>query len=226
MDLKIICIAGNMGAGKDTVADIVLDSPRVEGNKTKIGMSAAIINVASYMFPLGGLVPCQDQAERKISRPELNGHTTRDVLRDIGDTARRFDRFVWLNAVLRNIDMATRANDVVLVTGIRMISEAVVMRMIGAYVVGVNSPWSVVDDVTVPTEREVNYIVNNMCHHVINNDGSLSDLKVKALEMMSFAHTRERYSNGAIFSDGPPFDRDEAVRQIERHMQLGTQGAV
>jgi len=180
--VSIMFLTGNMHSGKDTFADFLLTAT---DNSVKIGMSDAIISVASYLYNLYDPSAWTDQEQRKVPRKELGGKTTRDILRCVGDSLREKDPYVWTRLMVRTLYELTRTGDkkLIVVTGIRLISEAFVARSIGS-LVGLSRKSLTVDDT--PTEREVSFILENLCRSVVKNDGTLSDLKIEALRELAY----------------------------------------
>ncbi len=183
--VNILFLAGNMHSGKDTFADFIVD-----GSETavKMGMSDPLIRIASYMYPLYTLEDSNawtDQEARKVPRKELNGKTTRDILREIGDNFRLKDEFIWIRLMLRTLYDLTRnpSTKLIVVTGVRLISEAIVARSIGS-LVGIRRGSFKIDDT--PTEREVSFILENLCHSVVPNNGTLADLRKHAFTELAY----------------------------------------
>lgn len=186
--IKLMFLAGNLHSGKDTFAAL-LEASIGSHAVVKIGMSDPIINLASYLYRVKGEGVWSDQYERTIPREELEGRTTRDVLRDVGDALRSQDPYVWIQCVVRSILQVAKSNpsvSLILVPGTRLIREAAVAKLMGARLVGIRRKQAPTNDLDTPTEREVGYLLDHLCHSVVNNDGSKYDLEQASLRELSY----------------------------------------
>lgn len=180
--VNILFLTGNMHSGKDTFADFIVSESETA---VKMGMSDSIIRIASYLYPLDDPSAWTDQEKRKIPMKELQGKTTRDILRSVGDNFREKDEFIWIRLMLRTLYDLTRnpSTKLIVVTGVRLISEAVVARSIGS-LVGIKRDYLFVDDT--PTEREVSFILENLCHSVVPNNDTLAALRKHAFTELAY----------------------------------------
>lgn len=216
---RLIFVAGHIKSGKDRFADYIVEELGVRG--VKIGMSDAIINMASYLFPVNEPYAWQDQDLRVVPRTELGGKNTREILRSLGDAVRSVDAFAWVNAMLRSVQSIQRARPegcTIVVTGIRMIKEAVVARAVGGQLVGITSSRFVVDSPNTPTEREVMYVIDNLCHSVVDNNGTLDQLKISALRELAYTPVYDG------FNPVTEYNREAVEGVVSRHENLFTSG--
>lgn len=88
------------------------------------GWARDVKDIAEQLFPElpWGVVYGLVQEGREDPRPDLNGHSVRDLLRDIGMLGRKYDPDIWVAKTVRRAESAPcRSN--ILIDGTRFTNE-------------------------------------------------------------------------------------------------------
>lgn len=175
-----IALSGKIGSGKDTVSDMIIEMSDKNIEKTafakKLKQIVAILTGVDYELTLF--------QEGKNSRIERFDTTIGDMLQVIGTDVMRdnFDKDVWIKALLSSID----ENKNYIISDLRFKNEADILKKEGFVLIRVNRT-----DNTVSTSRnrehssETDLDDYTQFDYVINNDGSLEDLRFKVKEILS-----------------------------------------
>ncbi len=165
MSKKIIILSGKQFSGKDTVAKFLLEYLT---NYKRIGLGDAIKLEYSRRKGL------------TIEEIETNKSQYRGDLIALGDWGRMQDPDYWLKRIIEQ-------NDNVIVPDIRMPHELEVFKANGATTIRVEAPRDnrAARGVLVKENDPTETLLDNIKEwdFVIQNDGTLEELKVKALEI-------------------------------------------
>lgn len=174
----IIALSGYAGAGKDSVADILVGQfnfKRYAWADT-LRMAAAALNPIVFCDGMGGndlryndVIETWGYNEAKFMYPEV-----RVLLQRLGTEVGRelIGDNVWVDATFKRIDTETSPLDNIVITDCRFPNEALAVEDRGGFVVRVNRPGVLAANAH-PSETSLD---DWSFDFTIDNDGSLDDL--------------------------------------------------
>lgn len=170
---KIIALTGAKGCGKDTVADILIDT-YIDLNIKRVAFADPIKNEVMRIF---GLRTVNDYDVFKRSLVTSNNFAVdgRQVVREIGMLMRRYDVNQFVEYVDQQINDDPQA--IWLITDLRFDNELIHLQNIGARIVKIERPTLNVIDTHI-TERGFD---NSVCDVVIENKNTLEQFTQSVL---------------------------------------------
>ena len=185
--MLIIGLTGKMKAGKDTVADIIIESFKHKAFAKKISCADPLKRLCIEFFGLHEKDVYTQ--EGKESWNYTWGMTNREVLQKIGTDAMRnnFHQDVWAiclkSALEDEMNIETQAGGdmerVIIVPDVRFNNEAQAIIDLGGYVFEVTRPGLEADD-----HASEQGIGREWIDTTINNDSTIEDLKVKVTKLV------------------------------------------
>lgn len=195
MTARVIGLGGRLRSGKDEVADYLVR----EHGFVKIGMSDALHEA---MLALNPLVPINAAASftggvygEFVRYSQLVGQIgyveakknpeVRSLLQRLGTEVGRnmVGENTWVNISARKIDDYLRADQPVVLTGLRFPNELTMIRQFAGRAVWINRP-GVEASASAASHASENGVSPNLFDSVIENDGTLEDLYVKASHLL------------------------------------------
>lgn len=176
-----IAISGKARAGKNTIAEMLVDNLKSKNSKEKIvALADPMKKIVKIMFP--------EASEECLYGPsELRGHvisdkfldrdgkplTHRQALIDLGAFARKYNRDVWLNSLVED---ANRSQDIntYIVSDVRFVNEFKYLKQSGFTMIRIIRDDSA--KINDPSEAEQESIMNSEFDFVVHNNGSMDDL--------------------------------------------------
>lgn len=128
-----IALAGNMRAGKSTVADAL-----TEYGYQRMSFAAPLKNVAALAFGTIDKAATYTVTSRNGDEHEVSG---RQVLQQVGQTIKDFDRDFWIRCFLR--DAERYVGTPLIVDDMRFVFEMDALRKAGWFIVGIDTPLAV-----------------------------------------------------------------------------------
>lgn len=192
-----LAITGAFRRGKDTVANIVISSLLTDRPVTRLAFADALKRELSEMV-FDYAVEVQDQRGRAERLDSWDTHMRRmRKLNGIGwqwwgEYRRQVDGpDYWIEHpdLKRNYEQAEREGHHIIITDMRHHNETSWCRSHGFYCVRVEGPCREVEETRHPdhaSEVDIPYL---LVHDVINNRGSLRDLKRRVSELIDNGHT-------------------------------------
>lgn len=185
--MLIIGLTGKMKSGKDTVADIIIESFKHKAFAKKVSCADPLKRLCIEFFGLKEHDVYTQ--EGKESWNHTWGMTNREVLQKIGTDAMRnnFHKDVWAiclkSAVEDEMAIETQAGGdmerVIIVPDVRFNNEAQAILDLGGYIFEVTRPGAEGDDHA--SEQGINRMLIDT---TINNDSTIEDLKVKVTKLV------------------------------------------
>lgn len=185
--MKIIGFAGQAGAGKDTIASIVLE--HVTGSQ--MAFADPLRNAAAAMFGL-----TDEQMSDRILKEQVIPHwgkSPRQILQLLGTEAGRdlFGTDIWCKRAGITLDwivymdsLEPTARDVLLFTDVRFADEAQWIRSMGGVVVNVDRP--ALKQVGIDGHRSAQPLPADCIDFTFYNHGTAEDLKTVVPAALSF----------------------------------------
>lgn len=183
--LRVIGIMGRAGAGKDTCCDLLRVIAReVNLKAAKVAFADPIKKMCSDIYCFAGDVPQHafygDQDQKEIVYESMGGRSGREVMQFIGGGAfKAITEDVWVRYLVKHAKvMAKYGTELILVSDIRHVNEAIAVRDMGGIVVrivrdsangstntGIQGHASEIDQESIDADVE------------INNNGTVDELK-------------------------------------------------
>jgi phosphomevalonate kinase len=164
---KIYIISGKAGSGKDTVADILKDNLK---GKT------IIISYASYL---------KEYAKNIVAWDGSSESKPRTFLQEIGDLVKSIDPNFLVNRILEDIEVYKHYYQNIIISDARFVSEIKCIEekynSLKLYVYGRDNNLT---DVQKKHNTETSLDGFKDYDYVINNNGTLEELKKKVLEVL------------------------------------------
>lgn len=191
----IIGISGKIGSGKDTIAQMIQNRLQLEEDTHLRYSTWEIRKFAGKLKQIASLltgIPVErfeDQEFKKTSLgPVWNDMTVREFLQRLGTDACRDNIHpnIWVNALFADyntkvfVALPRHATDRWIITDVRFPNEADAIKAREGILLRINRPTERKDEHPSETALD-NYEGFN---YVINNDGTLEDLKVKVVEFL------------------------------------------
>lgn len=185
-----IGLIGRARSGKDTVGRILLEHAGYERVAFADPLKAAalrldpIVWTSTFSPDLERLreTVLRDGWELAKEEPEV-----RRILQELGASVRAIDPDFWLRAGLTRVDEVTRATGrPCVITDVRYPNEAASLARAGFHLIYIDRPG-------IPhlNHESEGALTEDDAHHVIRNDSSLDDLKVRVKELWTWIHTSE-----------------------------------
>ncbi len=189
LNSKVLGISGKLGSGKDTVAEMIIrHSPEVWKQTAfakKLKQIVSILAQVPYETTL-------NQAGKNHMVDEFD-LTVGEMLQQIGtNVLRGWNENVWIKSLLLELKSEVGTNW--LITDARFPNEADFLKNNGSFIIRVNRP---VNPVAEASGRDLNHpsetALDDYAHfdYVIENDGTLEDLEVKVINMLSVLYSAE-----------------------------------
>ena len=185
--MLIIGLTGKMKSGKDTVADIIIESSKHKAFAKKVSCADPLKRLCIEF--LGLHEKDVYTQEGKETSNHTWGMTNREILQKIGTDAMRnnFHKDVWAiclkSALEDEMAIETQAGGdmerVIIVPDVRFNNEAQAIIDLGGYVFEVTRPGAEGDD-----HASEQGIDRDLINVTINNDSTIEDLKVKVLKVL------------------------------------------
>ena len=197
-----IAISGKAGSGKDTISKLLVKQLR-KANGTNdyiysenymkvqyVAFADPIKEIARTMFPLLPEIAFTGPSKNRsmpIPGAQKNGQalTVRQLLIDIGTNGRNYDSNIWLNDFKYSFNKSLLSqNNIFVVTDVRFRNEFEHLAKKGFYQIRLYR-----DDGTPGinhvSETNQNSIFDNEFNYVLDNNGSLNELKAKVSDIVS-----------------------------------------
>lgn len=185
-----IAISGKARAGKNTVAEMLVDHLKFKNSKEKIvALADPMKRIVQMMFPeasdecLYGPSELRSQViSDKFKDKNGKALTHRQALIDLGAFGRQYNSDIWLNCLVEDCNQS-KDIDSYIVSDVRFINEFKYLKAAGFEMVRVlRADSAIIDDVS---EKEQDAILNSEFDHVIENNKTLDDLRkdVKRLSL-------------------------------------------
>lgn len=180
MNTIIVGIAGLAGAGKDTFAEMLIEE--LKKANVSVGTYAFALpvkHVASYVFGLDDK-DVNTQAGKKAVSKHGYSLTHREILQKVGTESFRdvFNDQIWIDFAKRS--MEDREEVFTIITDLRFPNELQFVKDNG---ISVRIDAKERNNIVVPDHPSERFVQNMPVDIVINNDGSLADLKKLAAEV-------------------------------------------
>ena len=171
---KIIALTGAKGCGKDTVADILLDT-YIDLDIRRVAFADPIKNEVMRIFDLQ-TIPSYDTFKRSLVTSNNHAVNGRQVVREIGMLMRRYD----VNQFVEYVDQQINNNPeaIWVITDLRFDNELIHLQNMGAKIVKIERPTLDVIDTHI-TERGFD---NSVCDVVIENKNTLNQFTQSVLQ--------------------------------------------
>lgn len=185
-----IAISGKARAGKNTVAEMLVDYLKYKNSKEKIvALADPMKKIVQMMFPEASADCLYGPSELRATPisdkfKDKNGNllTHRQALIDLGAFGRQYNGSIWLNCLVEDCNRSTEINTYI-VSDVRFINEFKYLKEAKFITIRVlRADCAKLDDVS---EVEQDSIDDSEFDYVIHNDGSLDDLK-KQVQRLSF----------------------------------------
>lgn len=177
--MKIIGLSGKKCVGKDTVADIIINST---ANSCKIGFADALYReVATMMLQADNFKINEESIEDKITYIKNNKSHFRTLLQWWGTDYRRkfFGDNYWIEKCIDKIKLLP-SESLVVVPDVRFINEFEAIKKLGGTVWRIYRPHSPNETDNHSSETELSSYINYFDETIINN-GTLQDLEQRVM---------------------------------------------
>jgi len=191
-----VAISGKANAGKNSVAEMLVNQLKFTGSHEKIcAIADPMKHIVKQMFPeakdeclFGGSAKRSEVIDEKYKDAEGNQLTYRRALLDLGAFGRSYYGDIWLNLMVQEANRSKEVNTYI-ISDVRFCNEFNYLKKAGFIMVRVlRDQSSKIDDVS---EKEQDSILDSDFDYVIKNNETLQDLekniktlaiKVKLLE--------------------------------------------
>ncbi len=174
---KLIVISGKMGAGKDTLADMI--KQRLPFYQTR-AFATKLKKLVALMFG----VP-ENPTRHEKDNLRIGEFTLAQMYQRMGDHMRSYDQDVFANAVYNDPTFPEFA----IVTDCRLLNEATISKSKGAFLVRINGDPAGLQAQKIhsrPTNHASEIELDNFVFdYTIENDGTLEDLYESMMRMMA-----------------------------------------
>ena len=172
-----IAISGVSGAGKDSAAQFLID----ELGYLRVAIADPIKEHVGDIF---GLTKRQLWGERRNETIDELGVSPREIYQDFGRFCREIDAGIWLRDLLSRVRESIGEGHRVVCTDVRTHKEFEAVKAAGAslwHIIrpGAGAPGELAED---PTERQARELAERRFDVVIENDGTLEELREQVLE--------------------------------------------
>lgn len=191
----IVGISGLAGSGKDTFANLLRDELVAAGVDSSIYHLADPLKVVvQYIFGLSN-DDVNTQEGKKKEHPNCYGLKVREVLQKFGTESMRdvFSENVWSDMATRFVDMHG-SSKAILVPDVRFKNEAIWTISSGGILIDVIRPNQ---EIIAGSTHRSEQGHGEQAHYTILNDGSLDDLKHKAVLVANHLRLVSRDMNAA-----------------------------
>lgn len=177
----VIALTGPKGSGKDRVAEIIKENLGSLYSVKNIAFADPIKKAVQHIFCLS---PHDVNEYDNIKRTDLRWNPMcsvpgRHVVREIGMLMRDYDTEQFVRYVEKEIKENSVPNSIWVVTDLRFDNEYTLLKKLSAVIVKVTRPNYYYDGHI--TERGFD---DTLVDYVIDNNGTLKDLKQKVIETM------------------------------------------
>ena len=171
----IIVLSGKKRVGKDTVADIL--------EKYLGGSNFERFSIASYLKRGVAALVNKSQAELEKGKDVLdlsNGVTPRDLYKSIGDLIRdSLGKTFFINTLIEEV---LKSQKIVVISDMRYRHEYEELKKLDPVFIRIKNKNLPKDDHT--SETDLDPIPDSEFNYVIDNEGTISDLEKKVLEII------------------------------------------
>lgn len=176
-----LAVSGKANAGKNTVAEMLVQCLKQENSKDKIvALADPMKHIVKTMCPEAKIEclwgPSSLRAEiisEKYRDAAGNLLTYRQALLDIGAYGRKYNNNIWLNCLVEDAKQSTDVGTYI-VSDVRFLNEFYYLKQAGFITIRVlRNDSAHINDVS---EYEQEKIQDSEFHYVIHNNGSLDDL--------------------------------------------------
>ena len=179
--MTIIGISGKARAGKDTLADFISEESKKIGTITNKSSFAYLLKkMAMESFNLSHRQVYGDLKEVYDERWEK---TPREILQLFGEGFRNIHEDYWVVSLLNVLNNFPNHNHVV--ADVRYFNEYFRIKEEGGYVIRIERDASKRDKITNPNHISETALDDIEFDYVIDNNGSLEDLRQKAIEIVN-----------------------------------------
>ena len=172
----IIVLSGKKRVGKDTVADIL--------EKYLGGSNFERFSIASYLKRGVAALVNKSQAELEKGKDVLdlsNGVTPRDLYKSIGDLIRdSLGKTFFINTLIEEVLKSQKK--IVIISDMRYRHEYEELKKLDPVFIRIKNKNLPKDDHT--SETDLDSITDSEFNYVIENEGTISDLEKKVLEII------------------------------------------
>lgn len=189
---KIIAVCGFQGAGKDTVADILIEKHGFE----RLSFASALKDIISVMFGWEREMVEGRTPESRVFRETIDEwwsnklgiphFTPRYALQHIGTEVFRnhFHQDIWLSIIEKKIEMNSRKGKHIIITDCRFTNEFELVKKMGGIIVQIHRGDKPIwfDDVKnngiTPNIHESEWKwIQYPCSYIISNNGTMAELE-------------------------------------------------
>jgi len=184
-----IAISGKARAGKNTVAEMIVEFSKFKNSKEKIvALADPMKRIVQMMFP-EAMEECLFGPSELRAAPisekfkDKNGNvlTHRQALIDLGAFGRQYNSTIWLNCLVEDCNRS-KDIDTYIVSDVRFINEFRYLKAANFITIRVLRDDSTkIDDIS---EIEQDSIQDSEFNYVIHNNGTLDDLKKEVLYLV------------------------------------------
>lgn len=192
--MNIIGICGNIGSGKDTVANILIK----ERDYIKLSFASALKDAVAVIFGWDREMLEGATNESRIWREQVDEwwskrlnlpcltprwilqHWGTDILRD------KFHKDIWIASLERKIIKLSKENNIV-ITDCRFENEIQVLRRLGAKIIRINRINLQGNSLILQNHSSENSWIENDFDFVIDNNSTLCNLREKVLSLELFS---------------------------------------
>jgi cytidylate kinase len=180
----IIGLCGTAGAGKNTVADILVEDYGFQA----VSFAGPVYEAVSAITGL----PVEHLQDRRYKEKPIGwlGSSPRELLQTLGtDWGRKMiHENLWIVIALNNIAKITEAGGNVVVTDVRFDNEATALTLAGGSVWQVNRPCETSCGRKERDHDSENGVSQDLVNVVINNDSTVHYLRERVNREMEFAN--------------------------------------
>ena len=194
MDCKVLLISGKLGSGKDTFGEyLIKECERRKLRVTRMTFAKYFKDCLQHVFLLeSGWFYDREKKEEKIPNFEVS---PREMMIRFSDFVRACKPTLFVDVIRDEIRVLQQCGEagfnLIVVTDARMQKEFEMLTGFNPISILVKRDTGIVSVAdTHESETYIDSIPEDQWSFVINNNGSLSDLEIKAIEVVNYIESR------------------------------------